>query len=232
VSPISIVVPARNEASNISATLAPLQAWRQRGHEVVVVDGGSVDATASLARPLCDRLLRTAPGRATQMNAGAAAASGSLLVFLHADSVLPLDAEAKLSLLSRGDNDYWGRFDVRLDAPAAIYRLIETSMNWRSRLTGIATGDQAIFVSRSLFEKVDGYPRIALMEDVALSATLRRRRRPICLTMCVKTSARRWQRDGVATTVLKMWCLRTAFSLGVSPTRLRAIYDRREALEP
>ncbi len=231
-SSISIVIPARNEAPNIAATLVPLQVWREHGHEIIVVDGDSVDTTAALAEPLCDRLVRAAPGRATQMNAGAAAASGDLIVFLHADCVLPSDAEAKLSALACRDRDHWGRFDVRLDARAPVYRLIETSMNWRSRLTGIATGDQAIFVSRMLFESSGGYPYIALMEDIALSARLRRYMRPICLTTCVKTSARRWQRHGVVVTVLKMWCLRAAFFCGVSPDRLHAIYELRDTVEP
>lgn len=229
---ISIVIPVRNEARTLAAVLAPLQGWRDRGHEIIVVDGYSADASAALAEPLCDRLVHAAPRRATQMNAGAALASGDLIVFLHADTVLPPDAEAALDAAAGVDSDYWGRFDVRLDARGPVYRVIETLINWRSRVSGIATGDQAIFVSRALFERSGGFPRIALMEDIALSAKLRRYVRPVCCRTRVRTSARRWQRDGVAATILKMWYLRAAFFLGVSPERLRAIYERHDAATP
>lgn len=229
---ISVVIPVRNEARGLAAALAPLQAWRDRGHEIIVVDGYSTDGSAAVVEPLCDRLVRAAPGRAAQMNAGAALASGDLLVFLHADTVLPPAAEAALAAAAGADGDYWGRFDVRLDARGQVYRVIETLINWRSRLTGIATGDQAIFVSRALFERSGGFPRVALMEDIALSAKLRRCVRPVCCRVRVSTSARRWQRDGVAVTILTMWCLRAAFALGVSPDRLRAVYERRDAADP
>jgi len=231
VSRISIIIPVRNEASVIEGTLVALAGWRESGHELIVVDGRSSDATAAVAEPLCDFLVHSDPGRALQMNAGAAAARGELLVFLHADTVFPPAAEAKLLALVTVGDDCWGRFDVRFDSAAPVYRMIETLMNWRSRLTGIATGDQAIFVSRALFEHIGGFPRIGLMEDVALSAKLRQQRRPTCLKVRVTTSARRWQRDGVATTIFTMWYLRAAFYFGVSPDRLRARYDRRNAVD-
>ena len=229
---ISIVMPVRNEAAVIEGTLSALEHWRRQGHEIVVVDGSSTDATATIATPLCDRIIATVGCRAIQMNAGAVAASGDLLLFLHADTVLPANAQAELQRINHNSQEYWGRFDVRLDARSSIYRVIETLMNWRSRISGIATGDQAIFVTRTLFERSGGFPSIALMEDVALSAKLRALSTPICLSARVTTSARRWQRDGVVVTILRMWWLRAAFFFGVSPDRLRAVYDRSATVDP
>lgn len=223
---ISVVIPVRDEASIIAESLGRLATWRERGHEVIMVDGHSSDASVALARPLCDRIVETAPGRARQMNAGAAAAAGDVLLFLHIDTLLPSAAIAELEALACDEPACWGRFDVRLDAPARIYRLIETLMNWRSRWSGIATGDQAMFVSRALFDRCGAFPVIALMEDIAFSANLRRVARPRCLRSRVTTSARRWQRDGVVSTILKMWCLRAAFFCGISPEKLRALYER------
>ncbi len=223
---ISIVIPVSNEAELIATSLTALQAWRANNHEVIVVDGNSTDGTATIAIPLCDQVIRTSRGRAIQMNAGAAAARGDVLVFLHVDTELPANAEAKLGEVAQDHDEFWGRFDVHLDAHPVIYRAIEALMNWRSRISGIATGDQAIFVSRTLFDRSGGFPSIALMEDVALCAILRRKVRPICLRARVKTSARRWQIDGVARTIFKMWWLRTAFFFGVSTERLLAAYER------
>lgn len=224
---ISVIVPSLNEADAIASVLSPLQVWRRAGHEVIVVDGNSTDATRALAAPLADRCITAGPGRAAQLNAGAALASGSLLLFLHADTTLPPDARGSLTALAEHERALWGRFDVSLDAPGSAYRVIETMMNLRSRLTGVATGDQAIFVTRALFEQVGGFPPIALMEDIALSKRLRREHRPHCLRSRVRTSARRWQRDGVVRTVIVMWGLRLAYVCGVSPARLRTLYERR-----
>lgn len=229
---ISIVIPVRNEAAIIGSSLSALDTWRDKGHEVLVVDGMSTDATADIATPLCDRVIRIDPCRATQMNAGAATASGDLLVFLHADTRLPQNAEAELLRIEDDHQEYWGRFDVALDARPMIYRIIESLMNWRSRVSGVATGDQAIFVTRSLFECCGGFPPIALMEDIAFSKKLRAISIPICLTARVVTSARRWRRDGVALTIIRMWWLRAAFFFGVSPQRLRATYEHSAAVDP
>jgi len=231
VSWISIVVPARNEARIIATTLEHLQPWRTRGAEIILVDGHSSDRTAATAAPLCDRVLVCDPGRAAQMNAGAAAANGELLLFLHADTQLPAEAEAELQRITARDGAVWGRFDVALDAPGVAYRVIETMMNLRSRLTGIATGDQAVFVSRALFARVRGFPDLALMEDIELSKRLRAIRRPICLRSRVRTSARRWQEHGIVPTVVKMWWLRCAYFLGVSPARLGASYERHDVAD-
>lgn len=217
----------RDEAALIVKALRAVEKWRHLGHEIIVVDGDSTDCSCALAAPLCDRLVHAKPSRAGQMNAGAAAASGELLLFLHADTTLPDIAVAQLATVNLRNFDYWGHFDVRLDAQPAIYRVLERLMNWRSRLTGIATGDQAIFVSRSLFKRSGGFPNIVLMEDIALSAILRRLQAPKILGTPVLSSARRWQRHGVARTILTMWSLRAAFYFGVSPHRLRAFYQRR-----
>lgn len=221
---VSIIIPAVNEADSLARTLPALAGLRHAGHEVVVVDGGSDDETRECARPLADRVLVTGRGRAEQMNAGAAAATGDVLLFLHADSLLPADADLAIAGALR--ESCWGRFDVRLWGREWSFRIIEMLMNLRSRLTGIATGDQAIFVERETFASVGGYPDIALMEDVALSRRLRAIARPACLRQRVITSTRRWRSNGIARTVLLMWRLRLAFALGADPRRLARRYER------
>jgi rSAM/selenodomain-associated transferase 2 len=222
---LSVIVPALDEAAAIAATLAPLQAWRAAGHEVLLVDGGSRDGTPELAAALVDRTIVTAPGRARQMNAGALAATGDGLLFLHADTQLPADAERSI-VAAFAAGRVWGRFDVRLSGRQPLLRVVERLMNWRSRLTGIATGDQAIFVRRGDFAAVGGFPDIPLMEDVALSRALRRRGRPVCLRGPAVTSSRRWEANGVLRTVLLMWRLRLAYFLGANPAALARRYRR------
>jgi rSAM/selenodomain-associated transferase 2 len=221
---LSIIVPVLNEANGIQQFLAHLQPWREAGCELVVVDGGSVDQSAALAQRLCDRVVNSSSGRARQMNAGARESLAPLLLFLHADTALPSAALNTLRELSQGRQRFWGRFDVRLGGPAPLLRVVERMMNCRSRMTGIATGDQAIFVSRALFDDVGAYPDIELMEDIALSARLRRRVWPDCLPLRVETSARRWEQNGIVATILTMWGLRLAYAIGVSPRRLAAWY--------
>jgi len=196
--------------------LAPL---RRRGHEVIVVDGGSDDASAELAEGLCDRVLRERRGRALQMNAGARAASGDALVFLHADTRLPEDAERAIFEALRGRA--WGRFDVRIEGSHPLLALVARAMNVRSRLTGISTGDQAIFVRRTEFP---GFPELALMEDIAFSKAMKRASPPACLRERVLTSGRRWERRGVVRTIFLMWGLRLAYALGADPRRLAERY--------
>ncbi|MCC6472113.1 MAG: TIGR04283 family arsenosugar biosynthesis glycosyltransferase [Burkholderiales bacterium] len=221
---VSIVVPALDEAASIRGALANLQPLRAAGHEVIVVDGGSRDATVHLARDLADRVLCAPRGRASQMNAGAQAARGDLLLFLHVDTQLP---EGALDLALRGlaqSGRCWGRFDVRIDGGGRSLALVAALMNLRSRWTGIATGDQAMFVARAAFQAQGGFPAIALMEDIALSARLRRRSPPVCLRSKVITSGRRWRANGVANTVLLMWWLRLRYWLGASPEALARRY--------
>jgi rSAM/selenodomain-associated transferase 2 len=223
-SSLSIVVPTLNEAAGIVAFLQPLQRLRERGVEVILADGGSRDGTAAAASPLVDRILFSPRGRALQMNAGAAVAGGDVLLFLHADTCLPDQAE-RLILQGLAETERrWGRFDVRLSGAASLLRIVEWMMNRRSRLTGIATGDQGLFVERRLFEEVGGFPPIALMEDVELSATLRRRGRPLCLEQTVVVSSRRWEKHGIWRTIALMWRLRLAYYLGAKPARLAQIY--------
>lgn len=220
---LSVVVPALDEAPGIAAALAALAPLRSRGHEVILADGGSVDGTADLAGPLVDRVVRAPRGRARQMNAGAAVARGDALLFLHADTRLPENADAMVAaaLATRA----WGRFDVRIEGRSRLLPVIAFFMNLRSRLTGIATGDQAIFARRAAFEAAGGFPEIPLMEDVAFSRAARALSRPACLREKVATSGRRWERHGPLRTILLMWRLRLAFALGADPHRLARLYD-------
>ena len=223
--PLSIIIPVLDEAGSIEATLAALAACRALGAELIVVDGGSVDATRALACPHADAVLDSPRGRAAQMNAGARASGGAVLLFLHADTVLPDGAmQAVIEGLSQA-NRMWGRFDVTIAGKAPLLGLVAWMMNARSRLTGIATGDQAIFARREEFEAVGGFPPIPLMEDVALSRALRRRSPPLCLRERVVTSGRRWERQGTLRTILLMWRLRLAYALGADPHRLARLYD-------
>lgn len=221
---ITIIIPTLNEAAGIEDALRPLQPLRARGHRVIVVDGGSADGTVDVARPLADLAIASEPGRARQQNAGAAAATGDVLLFLHADTLLPPDADRLvldgLAASGRG----WGRFDVRLSGRHPLLRVVERMMNLRSRATGIATGDQAIFVRRDWFWRVRGFPMIPLMEDVALSKKLRRLGPPLCLRQPVLTSSRRWETRGIVRTIVLMWRLRAAYALGADPARLAERY--------
>ncbi|MCX7164882.1 MAG: TIGR04283 family arsenosugar biosynthesis glycosyltransferase [Rhodocyclales bacterium] len=223
---LSVVMPVLDEAPQIARQLERLQALRAKGVELIVVDGGSLDGTAQLAGVLSDRVLASPRGRAAQMNAGATASQGAVLLFLHADTILPETAlQAVLTAVRAGAS--WGRFDVRIDGRHPLLRIVERMMNWRSRLTGIATGDQAIFVRREVFEKVGGYADLPLMEDIALSTALKRWAAPVCLRETVITSARRWEKHGVLRTVLLMWWLRATYFLGASPARLAMRYGYR-----
>lgn len=219
---LSIILPTLDEAAGIAAALTPLQALRRAGNEVIVADGGSADGTPALAMPLADRVIHAPRGRARQMNAGAAAASGDALLFLHADTSLPEGAELCIAAALRGHA--WGRFDVLIDGSSALLRVVAATMNLRSRLTGIATGDQAIFVRRTVFDAVGGYPDLPLMEDIALSKQLKRLGPPACLARKVITSGRRWQRHGVCRTILRMWRLRFDYWRGVPAERLARRY--------
>lgn len=222
--PLSIIVPVLNEAEGIGETLTSLQPLRARGCEVIVADGGSTDASRDLAVPLADRVVASPRGRARQQNAGAAAALGDVLLFLHADTRLPVDADRLVTDGLRTSGRGWGRFDVRLTGRHPMLRVIERMIGARSRLSGIVTGDQAIFVRRDWFIRAGGFPEIPLMEDVALSKALRRAGPPLCLRETVVTSSRRWERRGVWRTMALMWRLRLEYWLGVDPERLAERY--------
>jgi rSAM/selenodomain-associated transferase 2 len=223
---LSIIMPVLDEAVSIEAALMALGPYRARGVEVIVADGCSSDDTADLARPLADSVFTAARGRASQMNAGAAAAHGDLLLFLHADTKLPEDADRLVLDGIARSGSLWGRFDVRIEGSVA-FGVIASAMNWRSRLTGIATGDQAMFVTQETFERVGGFPAIALMEDVALSARLKRIGKPLALRARVATSSRRWRKHGALRTTLLMWRLRLAYYFGADPAKLARAYGYR-----
>jgi rSAM/selenodomain-associated transferase 2 len=221
---LSIIIPALNEAGCIQSTLEGLQPLRSRGHEIILVDGGSSDATLALSRPLVDRVLQASPGRAQQMQAGAALSGGSVLWFLHADSKVPVDAD-KLIMAAMGRTQAdWGRFDIAFTDSHPLLKCVAWFMNQRSRLTGIATGDQGIFVRRTLFDKVGGLPAIPLMEDISFSRSLKQHGRPCRVKQTLGTSPRRWHAHGILRTIVTMWGLRLAYFAGISPERLVKFY--------
>jgi rSAM/selenodomain-associated transferase 2 len=221
---LSIIVPALDEAAGIAAALTALAPMRRRDCEVIVVDGGSRDGTPDLARPLADRVITAPRGRAAQMNAGAAIAQADVLLFLHADTRLPADAGCRVRDGLARSGRVWGRFDVRIEGRHRLLAVIAGAMNLRSRLSGIATGDQAMFMTRAAFAAAGGFPEIALMEDVAFSARLKALGRPLCLRERVVTSGRRWESRGVIATIALMWHLRLAYYFGAKPAALAKQY--------
>lgn len=221
---LSIVMPVLDEAERIVATLRALAPLRARGVELIVVDGGSRDGSAALAQGLADRVIAGPRGRARQMNAGAAVAGGARLLFLHADTQLPERADQLVLAALPGAVPAWGRFDVAIEGRSAMFPLIAALMNRRSRWSGIATGDQAMFMTRAAFDAAGGFPEQPLMEDIELSIRLRRMRAPVCLRQRVVTSGRRWEQRGVWRTIVLMWRLRWLYARGVSAERLAALY--------
>jgi len=221
---LSIIVPALNEELTISETLGQLAPLREQGAEVIVIDGGSSDATVERARNLADLVLSAPRGRASQMNAGALSSRGAALLFLHADTALPKDADRPLRSFLEDPEQIWGRFDVRISGNHWLLPIVARIMNLRSRLTRVATGDQAIFVRTAAFEAVGGFPDLPLMEDIELSRRLMRLARPICLRSKVTTSGRRWEKHGVMRTIILMWRLRFAYWCGADPNELAKRY--------
>jgi rSAM/selenodomain-associated transferase 2 len=223
-SKLSIIMPVLDEGEGIAAALDALADLRARGTGIIVVDGGSRDATVQRARPRADRVIPASRGRALQMNAGAEQASSDVLLFLHADTRVPADADHVVLKGLERSGRVWGRFDVKIDGRSPVLPVVAWFMNLRSRLTGIATGDQAIFVRRSAFQAVGGFPAIALMEDIALCRRLKRVSRPLCLRERVTTSGRRWEKRGVFSTIILMWRLRLAYFFGADPKELARQY--------
>lgn len=220
---LSIVMPALNEAVGIEITLQALQELRRRGIELLLADGGSTDGTVDLAAPWVDAVVAGPPGRALQMNAGAAYARANVLLFLHADTRLPPMADVQV-LKAVAGGARWGRFDVHIEGRPWILRVVAMLMNQRSRLSGIATGDQGIFVTRDAFDAVGGFPVQPLMEDIEMSRRLKRLGKPACLRTKVVTSGRRWEQRGVWRTILLMWRLRWKYWRGESIANLVETY--------
>ena len=223
---LSIVIPVLDDAAIITAALQALAPLRARGAEVIVVDGGSSDCTAASARPFADRVITGPYNRGAAMNAGAATAGGDVFIFLHADTALPDDADRLIAGALLPADRPWGRFDLHIAGRHPLLALVARMINWRSRLTGIATGDQAIFVTRKAFWSVGGFPDLPLMEDIALSRRLMCLCRPLCIAAPAVTSGRRWDQYGLWHTVVLMWRLRLAFYLGAKPARLALAYSR------
>ncbi len=219
---VSIIMPIFNEAATLAYYLSALQPYRQ-SCEIIVVDGGSQDASAAIAAPYADKIITTLVGRAKQMNCGAQHAQGDIFLFLHADTLLPANAE-QLILKAITSRHQWGRFDVSLAGHHPFLKVIAFCMNWRSRITGIATGDQAIFVTRAAFQAVNQYTDQALMEDIDLCKKLKCLTPPVCLSAKVISSARRWEQFGVFKMVLLMWSLRLRYFWGESPGMLAQLY--------
>jgi rSAM/selenodomain-associated transferase 2 len=215
---LSVIIPTLNESSRITRTLMALQPLRQGGHEVILVDGGSRDGTLDLTEDLVDQVLSSAPGRARQMNLGARHAWGDTLLFLHADTLIPYDLIPQISraLAKRP----WGFFHVRMSGRHSLLRLVAGLMNLRSCLSGIGTGDQCLFIRRSLFQEVGGFSDIPLMEDIELCKRLKSRSRPVCIRSPVITSSRRWEENGILKTIWLMWRLRWAYFRGADPAEL------------
>ena len=221
---LSIIMPVLNEAAGVAAavqTLAPLVA---RGAQLLLADGGSADDTLTRAQTCAVQIISTQRGRALQMNAGAQLATGGVLLFLHADTRLPANADVLIAEALASGAQVWGRFDVRIDGQPRLLRIVAWMMNVRSRWSGIATGDQAIFMTRAAFDTAGGFPVQPLMEDIEMSRRLLRLSPPACLRARVLTSGRRWERSGIWRTILLMWRLRFAYWRGVAPERLAALY--------
>jgi len=220
----TIVIPTLNEEVEIQVCLMQLQGFRAKGIEVIVADGGSIDRIPQLVEGLCDQFILARRERAVQMNAGARRARGEMIFFLHVDTRLPENFSEIITSIET-DTFNWGRFDIKLSGQRWLFRVIEAMVNIRSRLTGIATGDQVIFMTQKIYRAVDGFPEIALMEDIAMSRRLKSISPPLCLRQKVTTSSRRWEKNGIMTTIIKMWWLRFAYFIGVNPEKLAAQYD-------
>jgi rSAM/selenodomain-associated transferase 2 len=220
---LSVIIPTLNEAAGIEAMLRGLRAIAPAA-EIILADGGSQDGTPALAAPFCDAVVAGPPGRARQMNAGAGRATRETLLFLHADTRLPPDFASQIAA-ALGKGARWGRFDVRIEGRSRWLPLVGAMMNVRSRLTGIATGDMAMFMSRAAFTDAGGFPDQRLMEDIEMSRRLKRLGPPACLIGPAITSGRRWDEKGALRTILLMWRLRLSYWLGADPETLAARYD-------
>ena len=220
---LDVIIPSLDESDQLPELLASLAPLRSDGAEVILADGGSRDATLAIARAQACRCLSAPRGRASQMNAGGEASHGDHLLFLHADTHLPPGAASLVAKALDGER-CWGRFDVRLTGRHPLLSMIAAAMNLRSRLAGIATGDQAMFMTREAFEAVGGFPVQPLMEDIEMSRQLKRLSPPACLRAKVTSSGRRWERNGAWRTIRLMWRLRYRYWRGISADILARDY--------
>ncbi|MFK5892995.1 MAG: TIGR04283 family arsenosugar biosynthesis glycosyltransferase [Pseudomonadota bacterium] len=221
---LSIIIPTLNEESNIVALLKKLQYLRLIKHEVIMVDAGSRDTTIELAREWVDQIVLSEKGRAIQQNTAAKKATGNVLLFLHADTQLPENFLDEILVIEKNNQYHWGRFDIQLSGKNAGLRIIEFMINLRSRLTGIATGDQAIFIQKHVFDQINGFANLSLMEDIDLSTRLKKISKPYCSKLKVKTSSRRWENNGLLKTIVLMWWYRLQFFFGVDSRLLEKKY--------
>lgn len=221
---ISIIIPVLNEQENIRSLLKLLQSARSYGAELVVVDGGSTDSSCEYAESLCDHLVHSGRGRARQMNAGAKIANGTVLWFLHADSIPSDEIIERLMKVCAGGKSVWGRFNISMTGSHLLLKIVALMMNIRSRVTGIATGDQGIFMHRNLFEEVNGFPDLPLMEDITICSELKKSKMPLCCTEKLVTSSRRWEEKGILRTIVLMWWIRFAYAMGRDPEKLHQQY--------
>jgi len=220
---LSFIIPTLNEAEGIDNILRSLQYLRKAGHEIIIADGGSTDNTIQIAQPLVDKIVQCPKGRAIQQNRGAMLAVGDYLFFLHADTQIPINFESIIKKHLK-KNVIWGRFDVRLSGNHVFFRIIEKMMNWRSRLTRIATGDQLIFCRKDIFTQIGGFKEIALMEDIELSGRLKKISPPYFFSEKVITSSKKWEKNGIVSTILLMWWLRLNYFFGKDPRQLVKLY--------
>lgn len=223
---ISIIIPVYNEMSTLPKLLGKLSSILALGHELIIVDGGSSDSTIQEINFAEAKVIKTGKGRAVQMNAGAAISSGDILWFLHADSDLVLPVEEYIALLQGLNDQAWGRFNIRLSGKKVVFRLIEYLMNFRSCFSGISTGDQGIFISRQLFDRVNGFSDILIMEDINICMKLKKLMKPDCLKAILITSSRKWEQQGVIATIILMWRMRVLYFMGVSPEKLAKLYEK------
>lgn len=226
---LSIIIPCLNEADTIRKTLRPLQMMRKRGHEIILCDGGSTDNTTELANNLIDQCIQCKPSRSLQMNTGASYATGDVLCFLHADTIAPENIDQLITETLNFSTKIWGRFNITLSNPHWKYKIISMFMNLRSCMSGVATGDQGIFICRNIFHKLSGFADIPLMEDIEISKRLRQISRPLCIRKApLETSSRRWEAHGIYKTILLMWQLRLRYFLGTPATALAKLYQNND----
>jgi rSAM/selenodomain-associated transferase 2 len=223
---ISVIIPVYNEKGRLPVLLEKLAPVIDNGHEIIVVDGGSTDGTCENLSDSAASMVHSDKGRSRQMNAGAHQACGDIFWFLHVDSDFPVPVDAYIQTLVKLGEMQWGRFDVSLSGSRMIFRIIETMMNLRSRLTGISTGDQGLFVHNSLFNDIGGFADIAIMEDIEICKRLKKKSRPINATIRLQSSSRRWQKHGVLSTILLMWKMRILFFIGVDTAKLARLYEQ------